>query len=83
MEMHVGQLGVSVGTVRELVDGQFPEWSGLPIRELASQGTVNAIFRIGEDFAARFPLEPGDVESVRRQQEGEANAARGERILAD
>ncbi|MDA3625414.1 aminoglycoside phosphotransferase family protein [Saccharopolyspora oryzae] len=74
--MHADQLTVSPEMVRELVDEQFPEWCGLPIRELASEGTVNAIFRIGEDFAARFPLEPGDVESVRRKREEEASAAR-------
>ena len=31
-----------------------------------SHGTLNAIFRIGDRLAARFPLEPGDAESTRR-----------------
>jgi aminoglycoside phosphotransferase (APT) family kinase protein len=74
--MHANQLTVSLETVRELVDEQFPAWRGLPIRGVASQGTVNAIFRIGDRFAARFPLEPGDVGSTRRWLESEAEAAR-------
>jgi aminoglycoside phosphotransferase (APT) family kinase protein len=76
MKMHANQLTVSVETVRALVDEQFPEWRGLPIRRIASQGTVNAIFRIGGRFAGRFPLEAGDVESTQRWLEAEAEAAR-------
>lgn len=74
--MHANQLTVSVETVRRLVDEQFPEWRGLPVRSIPSQGTVNAIFRVGDHLAARFPLEPKGVESTRRWLESEAAAAR-------
>jgi aminoglycoside phosphotransferase (APT) family kinase protein len=73
--MHANQLAVSVAMVRELVDEQFPEWRRLPIRGIASIGTVNAMFRIGEEFAARFPLQPDEVGSVRQWLESEAAAA--------
>jgi aminoglycoside phosphotransferase (APT) family kinase protein len=76
MQMHPDQLPVLLGTVREMVDQQFPEWQSLPISEVASQGTVNALFRIGARFVARFPLEPGDVTATRRSLESEAQAAR-------
>ncbi|GAA3168301.1 aminoglycoside phosphotransferase family protein [Nonomuraea roseoviolacea] len=74
--MHADELTVTPETVRALVDEQFPEWRGLPVRRVSSQGTVNAIFRIGDDLAARFPLQPGDVEPIRRRLEAEAEAAR-------
>ena len=74
--MHEGQLDVSPGTVRQLVDGQFPAWRDLAIRAVDSQGTVNAIFRIGHHLAARFALEPGDAGSMRWHLESEADAAR-------
>ena len=74
--MHPGQLAVSPQTVRELVDGQFPGWQGLAIRAVNAPGTVNAIFRIGEQLAVRFPLQPGAAEAVRRRLESEASAAR-------
>jgi aminoglycoside phosphotransferase (APT) family kinase protein len=74
--MHANQLTVSVDTVRALVDEQFPAWRSLPISGVASEGTVNAIFRIGDGLAARFPLEPGDVEPTRRWLAAEADAAR-------
>jgi len=74
--MHAGQLAVSPGMVRELVDEQFPGWRDLPVKAVESPGTVNAIFRIGGQLAARFPLRPGDAAAVRQRLESEAAAAR-------
>ncbi|HUR04441.1 MAG TPA: aminoglycoside phosphotransferase family protein [Nonomuraea sp.] len=76
VKMHANQLTVSLETVRTLVEEQFPEWRSLPIRSIAAQGTVNAIFRIGDQLVARFPIQPGDVDSTRRWLESEAEAAR-------
>ena len=61
--------------VRALIDCQFPQWRSLPVRHVAATGTVNAIFRIGDRYAARFPLEAGDAEAARRSLEAEAAAA--------
>ena len=74
--MHAGQLAVSPAMVRELVDEQFPEWGQLAITAVDGGGTVNAIFRIGDQLAARFPLRAGDAASVRRGLQSEAAAAR-------
>ncbi|WP_344880280.1 aminoglycoside phosphotransferase family protein [Nonomuraea antimicrobica] len=74
--MHADQLTVPVETVRALVDDQFPEWRDLPVRGVDAQGTVNAIFRIGDEFAARFPLGGGDSGAARRLIESEARATR-------
>jgi aminoglycoside phosphotransferase (APT) family kinase protein len=76
MRMHADQLTVPAATVRALVAEQFPQWQGLPVRRIASQGTVNAIFRIGGEIAARFPLRPADAEATQRRLEAEAAAAR-------
>ncbi|MFG2780916.1 aminoglycoside phosphotransferase family protein [Streptomyces prunicolor] len=76
MKMHANQLTVSPETARTLVEQQFPEWRGLPVRSIAAQGTVNAVFRIGDRLAARFPLAPAEVESTRRRLASEAEAAR-------
>jgi aminoglycoside phosphotransferase (APT) family kinase protein len=76
VDMHTNQLAISPETVRRLVDAQFPQWRDLAIKPFASQGTVNALFRIGERLAARFPLESGDVGSTRRWLQSEAQAAR-------
>ncbi|SEG87206.1 Predicted kinase, aminoglycoside phosphotransferase (APT) family [Saccharopolyspora kobensis] len=76
MDMHAGQLTVSPEMVRALVDAQFPEWRDLPVSSVDSRGTVHAIFRIGDRFAARFPLEPGEAGAKRAELEAEAAAAR-------
>ena len=73
--MHDNQLDISPDVVRTLVERQFPQWRSLPVRHVAATGTVNAIFRIGDLYAARFPLKAGDVDVVRRSLEAEAKAA--------
>lgn len=75
MTMHDDQLAIGPETVRELVRQQFPAWRGLVITQIESSGTVNAIFRLGDRLAARFPLRPGDPAAIRRELEGEAAAA--------
>jgi aminoglycoside phosphotransferase (APT) family kinase protein len=74
--VHPDQLVVPVATVRALVDAQFPAWRDLPIRRVAGHGTVNAIFRLGDRLAARFPLVRRDVGDARRWLAAEAAAAR-------
>jgi aminoglycoside phosphotransferase (APT) family kinase protein len=74
--MHPNQLTVTIGTVEALVAEQFPAWAELPIRAVASQGTVNALFRIGDRLAARFPLQPASVSETLRSLQSEAAAAR-------
>ena len=73
--MHDNQLDISAAVVRALIDRQFPQWRSLPVRPVAATGTVNAIFRIGDRYTARFPLEAGDADTVRRSLEAEAEAA--------
>ena len=74
--MHEGQLAVSAGQVRALVGRQFPQWRDLPVRKVISAGTDNAIFRVGEQFAARFPLQPMAPDAAMRRLVAEADAAR-------
>ena len=69
--MHPGQLDVAPETVRRLVARQFPQWRELPLRAVRTQGTVNALFRLGDDLVARLPL----VAATREQLEAEAAAA--------
>ncbi|WP_116953073.1 aminoglycoside phosphotransferase family protein [Jiangella endophytica] len=63
--MHAGQVAIGDALVRRLVDAQFPRWAGLPLRAVRSAGTVNAIYRLGDELAVRLPLVPswaGDLE---------------------
>ncbi|MEU4511130.1 phosphotransferase [Nonomuraea wenchangensis] len=73
--MHDDQVDVTAEVVATLVAEQFPQWRGLEVRPVRSTGTVNAIFRIGDDLAARFPLRLADAGAVRSALEREARAS--------
>ena len=73
--MHEGQLEVTEDLVRALVVDQLPAYADRPVRLLAQTGTVNAIARLGDDLAARFPLQPDDPGVVRAGLVREAGAA--------
>lgn len=75
VDMHAGQLNVTVSVVRTLIDDQYPQWRGLPITTVASSGTVNAIFRLGDRLSLRFPLQGDDSATVLKQLQAESLAA--------
>jgi aminoglycoside phosphotransferase (APT) family kinase protein len=54
--MHDGQLVVDAGLAGELIAREFPAFAKMPVVPVAGAGTVNAIFRVGDAVAARFPL---------------------------
>jgi aminoglycoside phosphotransferase (APT) family kinase protein len=53
--MHADEIDVSESLARRLLAAQFPQWAKLPIRRVRSAGTVNAIFRLGDDLSLRMP----------------------------
>ncbi len=76
MAMHEEQLDVRVDIVRRLIWDQFPQWSDFVVRAVSTAATVNAIFRVGDSLAARFPLRVADPDTVRQWLMREAAAAR-------
>lgn len=75
MRMHDDQVDVTAETVAALVQEQFPQWSDKEIRLLKGPGTVNTIFRIGNDLTARFPLSLADAAEMRTGLQKEARAS--------
>ena len=53
--MHEDEVETSVGLVRRLLASQFPDWADLAIERVASDGTDNAIYRLGDELAVRLP----------------------------
>ena len=53
--MHVDQLEIDESLVRRLLAGQFPRWADLSIERVDSDGTENAIYRLGDELAIRLP----------------------------
>lgn len=65
MTMHDDEVPIDAALVSRLIADQFPELAHLPLREVRSTGTVNAVFRLGNTLAARVPRVPrwaGDLE---------------------
>jgi aminoglycoside phosphotransferase (APT) family kinase protein len=60
--MHADELDLDEALVRRLVAGQFPDWAELPLRRIEPSGTVNAIFRLGDELAVRLPRHKGPTE---------------------
>jgi len=67
--MHDGEVGHDVGLVERLVRGQFPELAGRAVTRFSSTGTVNAIYRVGDDLYVRLPLLKEWSESLEREIE--------------
>lgn len=74
MKMHDDGLHIDEGLARQLIADQFPQWGNERVQHITSDGTVNAIFRIGTDLAARFPLREADPDTARVQLMCEADA---------
>ena len=55
MKMHEGELDIGAELVGRLVAAQFPRLAGLPVRAVQPAGTVNAIYRLGDDLCTRLP----------------------------
>jgi aminoglycoside phosphotransferase (APT) family kinase protein len=54
--MHPDEIDTDADLVRELLEAQHSQWADRPIVRIASTGTVNALYRIGDDLLARLPL---------------------------
>ncbi|GAA1187432.1 aminoglycoside phosphotransferase family protein [Pseudonocardia alaniniphila] len=76
MMMHSDEVRVTPEVASRLIVDQFPQWRHLPIRAVVADGTDYAIYRIGDELAARFPLRAPDPSETRCRLVAEASAAR-------
>lgn len=53
--MHEHEAEINETLVRHLLNEQFPQWAKLPIKQVQSDGTVNAIYRLGTEMCVRLP----------------------------
>jgi aminoglycoside phosphotransferase (APT) family kinase protein len=73
--MHADQVELAEDAVARLVRAQLPQWAELPVRRVRSDGTVNALFRIGEEVVLRFPFRPDSSEVARASLQHEQDTA--------
>jgi len=67
--LHEDQLEIDADLVRRLVDTQFPQWADARLIPVASSGTVNALYRLGDDMLVRLPLAEWGIDGVEREHE--------------
>lgn len=65
--MHEDELALDDAVAARLITGRFPELGDRELRPVPGSGTVNRIFRIGEDLVARFPRLGATVADLRRE----------------
>lgn len=66
-KMHAHEADIDTALVRRLLAAQFPRWARLAVEPVDSNGTVNAIYRLGDDMAVRLPRVEGGVGDVERE----------------
>ncbi|MEV0317743.1 aminoglycoside phosphotransferase family protein [Streptomyces sp. NPDC050658] len=66
-KMHADEADIDAALVRRLLAAQFPRWADLAVTPVESNGTVNAIYRLGDDMAVRLPRIEGGVDDVRKE----------------
>ncbi|WP_433546904.1 aminoglycoside phosphotransferase family protein [Streptomyces sp. CA-294286] len=58
---------IDTALVRRLVDTQFPQWAGLPLRPFVPAGSDHVIHRLGEELAVRLPRHAGAIGQARKE----------------
>ena len=53
--MHPDEIEMDASLVQTLLAEQFPQFASRPLKLVRSTGTVNAIYRLGEDLYVRLP----------------------------
>jgi aminoglycoside phosphotransferase (APT) family kinase protein len=53
--MHADEIHTDADLVRRLLAAQLPEWAALRIEPVISTGTVNALYRLGDEMVVRLP----------------------------
>lgn len=66
MALHADEPPIDLALVERLVAAQFPQHAGHPIAEFDSQGTTNAIYRIGAHLTARLPRRADGASEMRK-----------------
>ena len=65
--LHSNEIPTGIELVRTLVGRAMPAYADAPVRRLASSGSTNALFRLGDEFLLRVPRQPGGSASISKE----------------
>lgn len=67
LKMHNDEISINLEIVQRLLNEQFPHLADRPINQVQPTGTVNAIFRLGDDLCVRLPRRAGWADNIDRE----------------
>ncbi|MCX6367117.1 MAG: aminoglycoside phosphotransferase family protein [Armatimonadetes bacterium] len=67
--VHPDEVYTDSALVSRLLAMQFPQWAALPIQPVASAGTDNALYRLGDELVVRLPRVHWAVGQVEKEQQ--------------
>ena len=65
--LHSDEIPIDAELVRLLVSRVMPAYADTPVRRLASSGSTNALFRLGEELLVRLPRQPGGSQAISKE----------------
>ena len=65
--LHADEIPIDAELVRRLVGRAMPTLADAPVRRLASSGSTNALFRLGEELLVRLPRQPGGSATISKE----------------
>lgn len=65
--MHDDDISLPDHLVRQLIADHTPQWADLPCERLASSGTDNALYRLGDDLLLRLPRRGHAIDLARKE----------------
>ena len=65
--LHSDEIPIDAELVRGLVGRAMPAYADAPVRRLASSGSTNALFRLGDELLVRLPRQPGGSATISKE----------------
>jgi aminoglycoside phosphotransferase (APT) family kinase protein len=65
--LHFDEIAIDAELVRSLVGRAMPAYADAPVRRLASSGSTNALFRLGQELLVRLPRQPGGSATISKE----------------
>jgi aminoglycoside phosphotransferase (APT) family kinase protein len=65
--LHSDEIPIDAELVSLLVSRVMPAYADAPVRRLASSGSTNALFRLGEELLVRLPRQPGGSQAIAKE----------------
>ena len=65
--LHSDEIPIDAEMVRGLVGRAMPALADAPVHRLASSGSTNALYRLGEELLVRLPRQPGGSATISKE----------------